>query len=158
MLAEAVRLNLGSGDTRLEGFVNLDLRDDVADVVAPADCLPYGSGTVEEIVALDLLEHFPASRTQDVLREWKRVLVPSGRLTIKVPNMVALSEAIVNDVLPPLMIRNIYGGHRWGPDGAWDAHHTGWTPQMISEELAKAGFDFVSNDEQLNMTVVAEKR
>ena len=157
MLAEAIRLNLGSGDTRLEGFVNVDLRDDVADVVAPADRLPYGSGTVEEITALDLLEHFPAFRTQDVLAEWHRVLVPGGRLTVKVPNLLHLAQSIVNDDHTALRIRNIYGGHRFGPDGEWDCHHTGFTPPMLHRALHAAGFEVVSFDEEENMTVVAEK-
>jgi SAM-dependent methyltransferase len=152
MLADAIRLNIGAGDERREGFVSVDLREDVADVVAPADRLPYGDDSVAEILALDILEHFPAFRTQDVLAEWKRVLEPGGRLTVRVPNLLALSRAIVEDRHPAVIIRNIYGGHRWGPDGSWDAHHHGWVPRMLYDELLCADFAVVDSDDQLNMT------
>jgi predicted SAM-dependent methyltransferase len=153
---DRLRLNIGAGDDRHDGYVHVDLRRDVADVVASADQLPYRDDGVAEILALDMLEHFPAARTHAVLREWHRVLIHGGRLTIKVPNLAALAQAIVDDRTPALMIRNIYGGHRWGPDGMWDAHHTGWTPRLLREQLRDAGFTVVSVDEDLNMTFEAE--
>jgi SAM-dependent methyltransferase len=155
MLADGIRLNIGAGDDRRLGYLSVDLRPEIADVVAPADDLPYEDSTVTEILALDVLEHFPAFRTQDVLREWRRVLVPEGKLTVKVPNLLALSQAIVDNNAPVLMIRNIYGGHRWGPDGSWDAHHTGWVPRTFCDELQEAGFTVLSQDHALNMTFEA---
>lgn len=157
MLVDTLRLNVGGGADHRAGYINVDLREDVADVVAPADQLPYDDGTVSEILAMDILEHFPPFRTQDVLAEWRRVLAPGGRLTVRVPNLLALAKAIVNDTAPVLMIRNIYGGHRWGIDGSLDCHHTGWTPLLLFQELANAGFTVVDSDSQLNMTFDAVK-
>ena len=153
-----LRLNLGAGDDRRDGYVHVDLRADVADVVASADRLPYRSGSVAEILALDMLEHFPAARTDAVLREWHRILAPGGRLRIKVPNLAVLAQQIVDGKTPALVIRNIYGGHRWGPDGSWDAHHTGWTPPLLRRHLTDVGFTVLSIDDDQNMTVEAEAR
>lgn len=158
----AIRLNLGCGDERLDGFVNVDLRSDChADVVADVTSLAdYPDGSVEMIRAFDLLEHFPASRTCRILRCWWRLLRDDGELILKVPNLEALAAAFLATDEPRLrrvLIRNIYGGHRWGPDGAWDAHHTGWWPTEIEDVLADCGFTPVSNDRQLNMTVEAFK-
>lgn len=162
-----MRLNLGCGDLRREGddWINVDFRADVADVACDCANLAFvADSAADEVLALDLLEHFPAARTEAVLAEWCRVLRPGGTLTVKVPNLLRLSRAIVSyDGLGKqgaagALIRNIYGGHRWGPDGAWDAHHTGWTPTLLAEALDKAGFDVAGCDDELNMTVTAVKR
>lgn len=154
-----MRLNLGCGDRRMDGYVNIDLRPGVADVAADAAVLSFAADrTVDEIVALDLLEHFPQVRTQAVLAEWHRVLIDGGRLTVKVPNLHAICVQIAAGVQVDMLIRNIYGGHRWGPGGAYDTHHTGWTPDLLAAELAKAGFEVLHNDLGLNMRVVARKK
>jgi hypothetical protein len=152
------RLNLGCGDEHLDGWIHVDYRPDVADAVADATALPFGAGTADEIRALDLIEHFPHSRTQAILAEWHRVLVPSGTLTLKLPNMLELARWIVADRRTELVIRNIYGGFRWGPGGTWDMHNAGWTPDLFTQELVLAGFEVLSNDLELNMTVTARKR
>lgn len=152
----AVRLNLGCGDDRLEGWVNIDYRPDVATIVADCSTLPVRSGTAAEIRALDLLEHFPHDRTQRILAEWRRALTPAGTLTVKVPNIAALAHAIVRSPhRQDVYVRNIYGGHRWGPDGMWDAHHWAWSPETICAELAQAGYQILACDNDLNMTVTA---
>lgn len=83
---------------------------------------------------------------------------------MKVPNLYQLSRLIVSyhemrrfDIVG-LLIRNVYGGHRWGPEGAWDAHHTGWTPAMLHAALGLAGFEVESDDGEINNLVEARKR
>lgn len=157
-LRPGVRINLGCGDRRREGWVNVDLRSDVADVVADVSALPFPDGSVDEIWASDIAEHFPRERLPAVVGEWRRVLRPGGTLTLRVPNLLKLAEAIVRHADDPdRFIENVYGGHRWGPDGAWDAHHWGWTPQTFARDLKGWGFEVVSNDAASNMTVVARK-
>ena len=152
------RLDLGAGDDRREGYFSVDLRADVADVLADVTRLPFADASVSGLVASDLLEHFPADRTATVLAEWRRVLAPGGKLTLRVPNLLALAQLLVQHPhTRPDVIRNIYGGHRWGPDGAWDAHHTGWAPEMLHEELCRAGFLVMSDDGEANNTVTAMK-
>jgi SAM-dependent methyltransferase len=87
-----LRLNLGAGDDRRPGFVSVDLRADVADIVGDVCKLPLPDEAACEIVACDILEHFPATRTEDILLEWRRVLAPGGRLTVRVPNMEVLAK------------------------------------------------------------------
>lgn len=153
-----MKLNLGCGNDYRQGYVNVDLRTDCeTDLVSDVTKLPYEDGEVDEILALDLLEHFPVFRTLDILSEWRRVLKLGGLLAIKVPNLEELSKALLARARPDMVVRNIYGGHRWGPDGAWDTHHTGWTPSMIRRDLELGGFRLLSNDVGLNMTVKAAK-
>lgn len=153
------RLNLACGDDRREGWINIDFREDVADLVADvSDLKGIEDDSVDEILASDILEHFPVFRIPDVLDEWRRVLRPGGLLILRVPNLLVLARLIVEGQALKAVIRNIYGGHRWGQDGNWDAHHTGWVPNTLSQTLEQAGFEILSNDEAANMTVRARKR
>ena len=152
-----VKLNLGAGDDHREGFVSIDLRPE-ADVTADIrDLSAYPDGSVDELLALDILEHFWRDDVPAVLTEWRRVLRPGGRLTLRIPNMHALARQIVRGTHVEATIRNIYGGHRWGPDGSWDAHHWGWTPQTLAPLLAEFGYRILSNDGRTNMTVCCER-
>lgn len=158
-----MKLNLGSGADRRDGYISVDLRPEVADVVADVRKLPWDDGEVDEILALDCLEHLPPNQTLIALAEWRRVLAPGGTLTVRVPNLDQLCRLIVDrsDAGKPeaveLLIRNIYGGHKYGPDGELDHHCTGWTPALFIALLAQARFEVTSNDLALNMTVEARK-
>lgn len=152
-----MKLNLGSGDDRREGYINVDLRPDCADVQADVRFLPFCSNGASDILALDILEHLPPSATMPVLRHWFRILKPGGQLTLRVPNVFQLARFIANDYLVPQAIENLYGGHKFGPDGEWDHHCTGWTPAMLFGILGEVGFEEIDCDYDLNMTFVARK-
>lgn len=157
-----MKLNLGAGEERLDGWLSVDRRVDCSDVAADVRQLPFRDGSVDAILARDICEHFPADQSQPLLAEWHRVLVPGGSLTVKVPNLYQLARMIVAYTerqdwpMVRMLIRNIYGGHRWGPEGAWDAHHTGWVPETLYQELQQAGFEVISDDGGLNNEVVAK--
>ncbi len=78
-----IRLNLGSGFRKQEGYVNIDNRketnpDLVLDVTKG---LPYGDSTVDEIRAYDFLEHIPSGQSVvNTIEEIYRVLKPNGKL------------------------------------------------------------------------------
>jgi hypothetical protein len=147
-------LNLGCGDEWRAGWVNIDLRPEVSDVVCSVDQLPFADGCVAEILAEDILEHVWIDRIGAILAEWRRVLQPGGNVAIKVPNLEELARQILaNAVDPDPYVRNLYGGHRWGPDGSWDSHHWGWTPASFERDLRSHGYKVLSNDRELNMTV-----
>lgn len=152
-------LDLGAGDIPHPGAVTLDLRPGVAQVTADARALPYPDGSVEQIFAFDLLEHFPRAETQGVLKEWRRVLVPEGLLTVRVPNMHALATQIAYWGDKPggqldCLLNNVFGGHKW-PDV--DVHHWGFTPASLNVALTEAGFRVLDNSLELNMRVEAVK-
>jgi SAM-dependent methyltransferase len=160
-----MRLNLGSGNERRKGHWSVDLRRDAdVDVVADVRALPFRSESVAGVLASDCLEHFPAARTAPLLAEWQRVLASGGRLTVRVPNLFQLCRGVMaceetrDWSRAAAYIRNIYGGHKYGPDGAWDTHHTGWLSDMLYGELSRAGFEVESDDQALNCTIVARRR
>lgn len=72
------------------GFVNVDLADNWSgkqpDVVADiTKKLPFPDHYADEIHAIHVVEHFPRGHVVDILKDWKRVLKPGGKLAIEVP-------------------------------------------------------------------------
>lgn len=152
-------LNVGSGEVHDLDAVNVDVRA-VADIQADIRTLPYADHSVDELRAIDVLEHLPEQDYPDALAEWARVLKPGGRLIVRVPNMYALCVQIAaradqTSGAIESLIRNVYGGHKW-PDV--DAHHWGWTPATLTYALHEHGFDVAVNDHALNMRVEAVRR
>ena len=157
-----MKLNVACGEDLREGYFNCDLR--CGDVRCDARALPFGDATFDSVLAQDVLEHFPRAQTQAVLAEWRRVLRPDGELVLRVPNMQVLAATIGLAIRKEAwetvqqVIENIYGGHRWGPEGAWDSHHTGWDPDLMYGELQTAGFANIDMTGDANFTASAIKR
>ncbi len=82
-----MKLNLGSGPQEVEGFTNLDAHN--GEFIYP---LAYEDGTVDEIRASHVLEHFPHGQTQAVLTDWVRSLKPGGLLKIAVPDFPSIAQ------------------------------------------------------------------
>ena len=82
-----MKINLGSGTLPIDGFLDVDHRSDVGDIVDDAFLLEsLELNSVEEIVASHILEHACFDRTQTILTRWKDILKPGGILWIAVPN------------------------------------------------------------------------
>lgn len=79
-----MKLNLGACDRRFPDFLSVDIvppADVIADLTKP---WPWPDSSVEEIVALDVVEHLPSKR--HTMNELWRVLMPGGKATIEVPH------------------------------------------------------------------------
>lgn len=75
-----MKLNLGSGYRKLTNYVNIDNRpecdpDLLHDLTDP---LPYEESSIDEVRAVDILEHIPIGRTVGLIGEIWRVLKPGG--------------------------------------------------------------------------------
>lgn len=92
-----LKLHIGSGAARTEGWVHVDVRDgDVAaDIRRP---LPFPSESVSHIYACHVLEHlrFP-DETDAFLSECRRVLRRGGKIRVVVPDLGAYLRAHVDD-------------------------------------------------------------
>lgn len=87
----------------LDGNIKIDQH---IDYIRPADKLKqFSDNSIEEIYACHLLEHFQRSYVDDVLKEWRRVLVQDGILRIAVPNF----EAIVEECLEHHNLNQLMG-------------------------------------------------
>ena len=87
-MSETIKLNIGAGPTRLEGWTAIDRK-------LGSEAYPlkdYADNSVDEIRASHILEHFGHNEVPLVLKEWSRVLKPGGRMRIAVPDVEKVME------------------------------------------------------------------
>lgn len=82
-----MKLNLGSGQNKKEGFINIDSNPSTKPDVIRDVCrgLPYTDGVADEICAEHLIEHLNAQDFIFFFNECWRVLKSKGILHIKAP-------------------------------------------------------------------------
>lgn len=83
-----MRLNIGSGSEKLEGYLNIDPYSDEADSKHNFLLLgsyPYVNNSVEEIVMYHCIEHIQERNHITFLNEFYRLLEPGGYLLISFP-------------------------------------------------------------------------
>lgn len=84
-----MKLNVGCGSDVREGYVNIDLNSKDSRVVLGdvSDLSEYEDESVDEVLALDIVEHFPLKEVEGVLGEWCRVLKRGGVLRLMTPDV-----------------------------------------------------------------------
>jgi len=133
-----VRLNVGAGDKNITGYTNIDIKDGI-----DARKLPYEDGSVDEVYASHLLEHFDYDNEVDaVLKEWARVLRPGGLMRISVPD-VQKYIAVRNETNSFLLDRMFLGGHK----DANDRHGSVFDATKLRQVMGTAGIGDVSTFE-----------
>ncbi len=157
-----IKLHLGCGTNKKEGWVNVDSVVDcqpdlLHDLTKP---LPYADGSVHEILAEDLLEHFDKYMRYVVFSEWARVLKMGGKVTVQVPDFKKLLyryfkfgfEKVVDLTFGENMWRSEiylchYGNHKWG-----------YSEDSLKEFVKDFGINVVSLKKTgLNLRMVGEK-
>ena len=88
MVLDKVKLNLGSRNRAIPGFLGMDIdKHEGVDIVGDiSDLSRHADISVSEIYSSHVLEHFPHTKTVEVLKEWHRVLEPGGILYVAVPD------------------------------------------------------------------------
>ena len=84
-----LKLDLGCGTRKKEGFIGVDARqfdgkvDQVVDLRKP---WPWKDGTVEEVNCSHFLEHLEAMERVHFVNELYRVMIPGGKCAIVIPH------------------------------------------------------------------------
>ncbi len=104
-MKESLKLNLGAGDTKLPGYLNVDKRQG-----QPAYPLPYPDDSAEEIYASHILEHYSHRQAPAALADWVRVLAPGGRIRIAVPDFDKIVDSYKSGS-DPQVEAHLMGGH-----------------------------------------------
>ncbi len=165
-LPKPLALNLGCGRDVKEGFVNIDLFSDNPNVVGmDVRKLELPDNCADFILASDILEHFPHRETDNILKEWARVLKPDAELMIRCPSLKLQAEAYMAGVWNADVASYMIFGGQTNPG---DYHCAGFDERTITARLDKAAMDVIEILEHklpqtrgyinLNMTVRAKKR
>ena len=141
MSDEPIRLNLGAGGVELPGFIPVDRK--TGQEVYPLD---YADGSVEEIYASHILEHFPHAEVPLVLNEWMRALAPGGRIRIAVPNVDWMIKQVTNEVPVPIPMQAYMMG---GQSDENDFHKTIFDRDTLLELMVNSGFERIGEWEPI---------
>lgn len=137
--SEGIRLNLGCGRFHLQWFINVDQFENVEpDLLCDVTCLPYKAGTVDEIYAGHLLEHFHFEDGKNALRYWHSLLKSGGKIAICVPDYDYLVKKYVENPSPMALIEMnntyIYSGIQPSP------HLFAYSAALLEMVMKEAGF------------------
>lgn len=146
---EPMRLNLGCGDQRMDGYVGVDITEGPAtDVVSDIRSLPYPDGTADEIYSAQVIEHFFPSDTQDLFREWLRVLRPGGTMHVTTPDFEHVAHQYIAGGMGIGLVRAYVCGtvddlNTYDPDVPESYHRTVWDADSLRYELSAVGFKHI---------------
>lgn len=107
------------------------------------DLSQFADNTFEEIYASHVVEHFDYSgELLNVLIEWKRVLVPGGRVLISVPDLDILAELFLRRADLSFderfaVMRMMFGGHV----DKYDYHVVGLNEEFLRSFLHMTGYE-----------------
>jgi predicted SAM-dependent methyltransferase len=132
-----VRLNLGAGEKRPAGYLNVGLEEG-HDIRCDLRAIPVPDGFADEAMAIHVLEHFDRWDVPAVLLEWKRILKPGGLLVLELPDLLKCCRNVLRGDPEQEGMLGLFGDpahreplmmHRWG-----------WHPETLRKELRRAGF------------------
>ena len=149
--SNCVRLNLGCGDKILPGYINIDTVSSRAgkqpDVNADIrDLRKIKSFIADEILAVHVIEHFYFWEVIPLLKSWRRLLKPGGKLILECPNLPYACQMIVEnpamrsqaDKAGQMSMWPLYGDPSW--KDPLMCHKWAYTPESLMAVLDEAGY------------------
>lgn len=148
---ETIKLNMGCGEDKLEGYFGVDkhhpsadIKQDLTELNLPAEC-------ADEILASHIIEHIPQHRTIETITKWFNLLKTGGKLVMELPDMEKLCAAYVeaDDQKRYELSLWIFGAAVNYIDddvlknGTPSPHLWGFTPKQMVEILENVGFESI---------------
>lgn len=139
------KLNVGCGEFRAEGYVNIDTNDTGGpqpDIKASVLDLPFTAGSFDKVYAGHVLEHLELADIPKALDEVKRVLASDGTFVVVGPDL----DRAYKD-FPGMVDSILHGDHRWeGDEHTWESTETatvklledsGWITRTVPIESSE---------------------
>lgn len=144
-----MKLNLGSGNVRFEGFTNVDLYDSTADIKADICNVPLEDGIADEIKCIQVVEHVPYNKNEALFAEMYRLLAPGGFVDLETPDIDVVCYRILQDGLTDQWVHNLVGEYYRPHDKDryedWEhnlasIHRNPWNFERLERFASKPGF------------------
>ena len=158
-----MKLHLGCGTKKLEGWVNVDSveacqPDLLHDIGQP---LPYDDLIADEVLAEDVLEHFDKYLRFVVFYEWVRVLKIGGKVTLQVPDFKKILFKYFKFGYDNF-VDFIFGENMWESKiyiGHFGNHKWGYSQKTLPEFVKLFGIEPIQIEKKgLNLRFVGEKK
>ncbi len=134
-----LKLNLGCGNFKFDGYINVDCRGEVnPDICSRIELLNYGDNAIEEIYASHILEHLDKELAKKMLHNFYRWLKPNRKLFVMVPNLIVVCKMIAEGYDNEILWAWLYGCHNLSEG---HGHKWGYTEKMLRAELNRVGFN-----------------
>jgi predicted SAM-dependent methyltransferase len=100
-LNKPIKLHLGCGSVLLDDFINIDgeYMSGYPGITFHdlTTTYPIPDNSVDEILSVHVIEHFPRNLVEPILKEWLRILKPGGFVATEWPDMLKACKEIVNN-------------------------------------------------------------
>lgn len=150
-----MKLILCANKRQLSGYKHHDVLD-IEGINYKCELFDIGkfveSGTCDEVQFTHALEHFPTADTQKVLVLIFGLLKVGGKLYLEVPNFRWHAELLMKGKEREA-VYYCFGGQL----DKFDFHKTGFTPNILREELEKAGYRDIQIQDGSSLSVWAIK-
>ncbi len=139
-----MKLEIGSGQRPTPGYLHNDINafPDIDIVGNPWD-IDLPDGSLEEVIALAVMEHLTYDQFDHTMSNVFRMLNPGGKFFFDVPDIVVWCRYVVDyfdGKEIPFTIEHVfstlYGWQRW----PGDEHKSGWYTPRLEQAVSKAGF------------------
>ena len=142
-----LKLNIGCGDTHMDGFINVDLYNKSADALWNAKSLPLNDNSVSLILSYQTIEHFNHEEVPSILKEWFRVLKPKGEVHLNTPDIITSCELVVKNPDRIWYLSRIFGNQ--SHEGQY--HRWGYSMSELSNLFGMTGFLSVTTADYINV-------
>lgn len=147
-----LRLHVG-GWKRRDGWKIMDVtpRAETEIVGDIRNLTSFADDSITEIYASHVLEHIPHRELLDVLKGIRRVLIPSGKFYVSVPDLAVLCSLFIapdRDMEEKAKIMAIMFGAQSDPH---DFHHAGFDFDIMTMYLSLAGFSSLEEVESFGL-------
>jgi predicted SAM-dependent methyltransferase len=162
---EKLCLNLGCGEKTYAFYpdeeykcINMDNRAlSNVQVIGDVRKLEFPDNHFGYILASDVIEHFPISKTEDLLKEWARVLKIGGIMEIRTPNIEWVVKHYYTTRDCKFVSWHIFGGQ----DYPGNYHYVIFDRALLNDFCNKADLhevDYSAMDSNFTLKVMKTKQ
>jgi predicted SAM-dependent methyltransferase len=139
-----MKLHLGCGKRKLEGWINCDLYN--SDMDMDIRILPFEDNSADEIMAIHVCEHFYKHDLLGVLNEWRRVLKTGGKLILELPCLDRVLSHFMSGADDNKTLWALYGEPATHLNGEPALHKWCWSKKAFRALLEHAGFTDITEE------------
>lgn len=141
---EQLNIEFGCGElARRKGYKTCDIRNlPGIDYVCKAweiDQL-VNENSVDKVFSRHFFEHLTFAQGKLLLQTWYKILKPSGKVDMILPDMNFHINNLIAGVDIEFQLGGIFGWQRDAIDDLWDVHKSGYSNESLKQAFENAGF------------------